>query len=252
MFTKGLILEKICGFNSVLHSPAAKEVLEPFSDIIEKVALGKTPSISPNIPEIESDISTIYNAFLSSALGTSPETTVKRESVGQQKLNMFKSLLAKFSENVSAAADGMGYSDLSTAVRAGGLAKASLPLWSQYTNFRSTNRENNISIAKKMVIFVLKNYNYRWANYNYSQIEMLFMGSCGQLTREQMFDINMKYEQDKDVLGLVDDESSTFPAKDTSAHVTLDKHLHPDYLQMLLAFFAMLQEKVGLPSGFSA
>lgn len=250
LVNKPILYLTIKGFNDLIHDPVAKDLLEPFADIISTITANSTVSGTPDKTVILDDISKLKNAFLSGALVEEPGASVKKESVQKQKLNMFQGLLMKFSEDVAAAADADGFRDLSTAVKAGILAKPSSPFWKEYIQVATMNQGTAIKVAKAVADFIVKHYDARWTNYNHSLVEVTFMNAAGQLSQEQMTALKNKYEDEKDVMGILEEPEKPYPSYNVGEHISLDKHLNPNYLQLLICFFYVLQAKVGMPGGF--
>lgn len=240
--------EIIVGMKNLYNDASAKDIVLPFRDIIDLVASQLTPSMPPNIPELLLDVNEIRNSFLKADLGEDEPTYTKKPNVVQQKKNMFQYLFVKFTEEIATVFEAAGFADIAEDVKNGALAKASSQKLSEYIQFGRPNQGENITAAKKMVDMVLKQYDSRWENYNHDLVDMFFMGRVGMLSKEQVTNLLVKYEEDKNVFDMLEDDAK-YPGIDISGLVTSDKRLNPDYLLMLVAFFVMMQKQIGMPTG---
>lgn len=238
----------IIGMKKFLDAPATKEILQPYRDIVETVSTLFT-SKDIDYASVENDLTVVKNEYFVGADVESPEEVKKKESIPQQKKNMFQYLLIKFSEEIANAASSSGLTDLANTIKDGALSKPAPVSLSEFINFNPASQDQ-IDLAKKLADFVAKNYDSRLDDYNHDIVQITLLGKAGQLTPEDIQQLKFNYEKQKNIVKYVEEPGTKFPGIDPMDKITFDKRLNPDYLLMLSSFFVILQSKVGMPSSF--
>ena len=237
--------EAIMGFGEIENDPSVKDLIQPFKDIIDIIiANNKIDRPVINSKGLIIDITIIKNEFLQTEIGE--EEVVKKPNVAQQKRNMFQYLLSRFTDEVAAAAEGAGLSDLAEDVRGGALAKVASQHLSTYIQYGRSNQEKFAWEAKKMAQTIMKQYDSKMENFNHDLIAMRFMALAGAISQQQVSSLRMKYDANKNISDLLEGDEK-YPGIDFSDMITDDKRLNPDYLFMLVSFFYMLQRLIGVP-----
>jgi hypothetical protein len=241
------------GFKKIIDLPSVKEILQPFSDIVQRIVTQYSIGDSIKTEGIEQDIITIKNAFLSREL--QEEGGGKKGTVSQQKIRMFQSLLTKFVEITAAAAEAMNMQDLSSAIRSGALTNHYKyeVLEKYFSTIDYSRKSSDADFVENLAKDIFsdkyqKRYESKWTNYNYSYIEMALMQRAGQISQEEKRELAMQFIEKQNEINQ-SDETTIYPGIDTSKFISLDYHLNPKYLLLLRAFLIYLKHIAGLPTG---
>lgn len=239
----------ILGLSTIMNDTMARDILHPFKDILTHIS----KQYSPGDGELDSsenllkDISTIKNSFFGTEI-EEKSSVKKRNTISNQKTDMFKYLLSKFTDEIWNAAESNNFKDLAIDIRAGALAKPA-PIW--LSKFFVLNDQNSfLPISKKVADYVLKNYDMRMSDYNHDIIEMTFMSKSKQVSEEDIKKLKLQHEENKNVFEYLENEEKKYPSIDLSSIINSNKRINPDYLFMLSSMFVFMQNKIGMPSVF--
>jgi hypothetical protein len=239
------VIPIILGLNELVDVDIVKDIIQQYRDIIKEISEYMSMPL-PNKDELYEDVLKIRNTYYKEVIDEDIGE-IKKESIPQQRKNMFQYLLIRFSEDVASAADNSGLKDLANGIRSGILSKPVPAGLSRYLNFNNVDK-SQIDIAKKLAEYIIKRYDPKFSDINHSIVETTIMGKAGVLTSEDIMQLKMKYEEQNNPTQYIEDSTAKYPGMDTSSKITFDKRLNPEYLLILSSFFVILQAKIGLPS----
>lgn len=243
---KGMsIFSIIIDMSKIVSDPSAKDILEPFSDIIGLI--GMDASISGGNPSaLLEDIIMIKDHYLRSEFPSEDEDSPRvRISIAQQKKNMFQHLLVRFSDEISAAFEKSGFTDLANDVKNEALSKLQSDFLSPYIENANSK---NIQKAKIIAVdFIKTRYDTSWEILNHDDIEMAIGITLGWLTREQYKEMLRKREKNLNIIETLENNTKYQGYEDLASLITSEKKINPDYLLMIWAILVSMRQAVGLP-----
>lgn len=246
----------IISFAELLNSES-NNLLVPFKDIILKIHSSITVPVEKSMEgpsEIYGDLSIINNAFLTRGSDVKTDTQklmkTRKLSLIDQRRNMFRYLLQRFSDDLSSASDVAGFSDLAQQFRNGILSVLPPVGIGRHIELDPIS-DNQMIMARKMAEYVLKYPDEKYSNYHHDLVEVNLLQKAGSLTAEDATRFKQEFEVQNRLKNYMADDSEVVGddsvGMDTGSTITGDKRLNPDYIYMLCMFFFFLQKKLRIP-----
>lgn len=236
------------------------EILLPFGNIIgvisDRFKLPEGQNIE-NPEEISKDLEFIDRAFSGAKASTKDDkhsvdrVRMPKATLSQKRTHIFTYLFRRFSEDLAAATESAGLSEISQKFRDGILGVPPPMGLGQYVELDPISN-TQMGESKRMADYVFKYPDLRNAAYLHDLIEIQLLQKSGVIAPEDAYKFKEVHEQQKNVLDYLENEEAYDIDKqkgiDTGDTITTDSRLNPDYIYMLIMFFIFLQQKLRIPS----
>lgn len=239
----------LMAMSRLINETMSREILLPFKDILDIIGSVYKPGEGTLVSteSVFNDIAKIKNSFIGEEVSDGKDA--KRQTISEQRLEMYKNLLYRFNNEISTLAESAGLSDLSQAIKNGALTKPAPISLGNILDF-SKDRNYLLPTSKRLSDFVLKNYNSRMTDYNHDMIEATILSKSGLINQDDLLKIKLKHEENKNVMDYLEDDSKKYVGLDLGGIPINDKHINQDYLFLLSCMFVFIQQKIGLPFAF--
>jgi len=245
----------IIAFKDLLGGPA-NDILSLFHDIIMTISKIRPPEdqLEGNRELIQEDLLYIQKQLRDGSKSDYvqiPEKPVKvrKLTLKQKRLEIFTTLLKRFSYEMASVAEAAGMHNLSAAFNNGILATNPATGVGSYINIDTPSGAQGMAV-NNMVNMVIKNPNPELINYYHDSMEINFLQVAGVIEEEDLQRFKSEYQNKMNQIKYIEDKSQgdTPVLEDLNfdINITNDDRMNPDYIKMLSLFFYFMKYKLNM------